>query len=216
MAGRAPFTEAESGIIDRCYLLNGEDLWEPAKNPLNRYSTIRKELGMQKMNPGYTFSKMMLENDQTISIGLVVNAKGGTKIEQWAKGSEFYKEALRRTRIAQRSGTLKGILWHQGESNPKDPKYLAKLQTLINNLRNDLDAPDLPFVAGQVNNDKVINDQIAELPKTKPFTGFTSSDGLKAMDRWHFDTDSMKLLGKRYAKEMSRIQAAQKNDRDKK
>ena len=37
------------------------DKFEPAKNPLNRYSTIRKGLGMQKMNPGYTFSKKMLK-----------------------------------------------------------------------------------------------------------------------------------------------------------
>lgn len=83
MAGRAPFTTEEGKVIKRCYLLNDKGVWEPAKNPLNIYSTIRKQAGMQKMNPGYMFAKTMLDKDKDISIGLVVNAKGGTKIEPW-------------------------------------------------------------------------------------------------------------------------------------
>jgi len=210
MAGRAPFTKEEAGPVDRCYLLNGEDQWEPAKNPLNRYSTIRKSLGMQKMNPGYAFAKTMLESDKGVSIGLVVNAKGGTSIKLWAKGSKFYKEALRRTRIACKTGTLRGILWHQGESDAKDDQYLEKLKALIGNLRSDLGAPNLPFVAGEVNNVQVINDQIGKLPEAVPYTGFASSEGLKCMDRWHFDAGSMRLLGQRYAEEMLKIHAKQK------
>jgi len=206
MAGRAPFTKKESGAIPRCYLFNGKDKWEPAKNPLNRYSTISGRLGMQKMNPGYSFSKTMLDKKKNISLGLVVNAKGGTKIEQWKKGTKFYEKTLRRVKVAQKSGTLKGILWHQGESNSKNPKgYLDKLKALIEALRKDLGIADLPFIAGQVNNVPAINDQIAKLPKTVGSTGFVSSEGLKAMDRWHFDAKSMKLLGQRYAEEILKI-----------
>ena len=124
MAGRAPFTKEESGVVQRTYLLNGEDEWELAKNPFNRYSTIRKELGMQKLNPGYTFAKTMLATAKGISIGLVVNAKGGTSIKAWSAGSKFYMEALRRTKIARRTGVLKGILWHQGESDSGNPSSL--------------------------------------------------------------------------------------------
>jgi len=212
MAGRAPFTTEESGAIQRCYLLNGEDKWEPARNPLNRYSTIRKGLGMQKMNPGYTFAKTMIEKDKDISIGLVVNAKGGTKVEQWAKGSKFHTEALKRTKVAQKSGTLMGILWHQGEGNSKDPKYLDKLKALIADIRQDLDEPNLPFIAGQINTAKCaqINALIAKLPAEVPFTGFASSDGLTTQDAAHFDPPSMKLLGQRYAEAMWKIQAKQK------
>jgi hypothetical protein len=210
MAGRAPFTKEESGVIPRCYLLNKENVLEPAKNPLNQYSTIRKGLKMQKMNPGYSFSKAMLEKNKEISIGLVVNAKGGSSIKQWTKESRFYKDAIKRTKAALKSGVIKGILWHQGESDSKDAQYLKKLEDLIKNLRNDLGIADLPFVAGQVNNLPLINDQIAKLPATVDSTGFASSEGLKAMDRWHFDAKSMKLLGARYAEEMLKIQAKQK------
>ena len=140
-----------------------------------------------------------------------VNAKGGTRIEEWGKGTKFYAEAVRRTKAAiAGGGTLKGILWHQGESNEKNPDdYLDMLKALVEDLRKDLDSPDLPFVAGQVNNLKPINDQIAKLPETVPHTAFVSSEGLKAMDRWHFDAPSMKLLGERYADEMLKLQEAE-------
>jgi hypothetical protein len=210
MAGRAPFTAAEAAVIPRCSLLNKEGKWEPAKNPFNRYSTIRKGLGMQKMNPGYAFAKTMLEKDKAISIGLVVNAKGGTSIKLWAKGSKFYKEAVKRTRLAQKTGVLKGVLWHQGESDSKDPKYLDKLKALIADLRKDLDDPKLPFVAGEVQKVKLINDQIKKLPKAVEFTGLASAKDLTTMDRWHFDAKSMKLLGKRYAEAMLKIHAKRK------
>ncbi len=206
MAGRAPFTEEQSKVITRCFLLNQTDQWEPAKNPLNRHSTIRKGLGMQKMNPGYSFSQAMLKKDSTISLGLVVNAKGGSTIDQWKKGSRFYKEALRRCKAAQQVGTLKGILWHQGESDQKTPNgYIDKLVTLVTDLRKDVGEDTLPFVAGQVNKLPAINSQIAMLPKKLPSTGFVSSDGLKTMDRWHFDAESMHRLGTGYAEEMLKL-----------
>lgn len=211
MSGRAPFTETEAAPVEGCFLLNGEDKWEPAKNPLNAHSTIRKGLNQQKLNPGYSFSIRMLEKNKGVTLGLVVNAKGGTRIEEWGKGTKFYSDAVRRTQAAQKEGgTLRGILWHQGESNEKNPEeYLEKLKSLVEDLRKDLGSPKLPFVAGQVNNLKPINDQIAKLPETVPHTAFVSSEGLKAMDRWHFDHDSMILLGARYADEMMKLQAAE-------
>ncbi|MHC4253616.1 MAG: sialate O-acetylesterase, partial [Planctomycetota bacterium] len=199
MAGRAPFTKEESGAIERCYLLDNKDMWVPARNPLNRYSTVRKGLGMQKMNPGYTFARTMLENDDAVSVGLVVNARGGTSIKKWGRKSKLYREALTRTRAARKTGVLKGVLWHQGESDAKDTRYLDKLRALIANLRKDLGEPGLPFVAGQILNERIVNDQIAKLPDAVPFTGFASSDGLKGKDRWHFDSGSMRLLGRKYA-----------------
>ena len=206
MAGRAPFTKEEAGEIERGFLLDSEDQWEPAKNPLNRHSTIRKGLGMQKMNPGFMFAKAILEKDQDITLGLVVNAKGGSSIRQWVKGGRFYGEAIRRTRSAQKTGTLKGILWHQGESDKDDADYLPKLRTLIGNLRKDLGQPKLPFVAGQIKDVPLINDQLVELPATVPDTATASSLGLTTMDRWHFDAASMRELGTRFANAMDELQ----------
>ncbi len=199
MAGRAPIGEAEKEPLARCLLLNANGEWEPASNPLNRFSTIRKGLGMQKVNPGYSFAKKLLAADKTLTVGLVVNAKGGSSIRQWKKGDKFYDEAVRRTQQAMKKGELAGVLWHQGESDQNDAEYLAKLKELIANLRKDLGSPELPFVAGQVNKVELINKQVARLPAEVPLTAFASSEGLTCMDRWHFDAKSMKTLGERYA-----------------
>lgn len=215
MAGRAKIEDGDAGVIQRCFLLNGEGEWEPATNPLNRYSSIRKNLSMQRMNPGCGFSKAMLEKSPGISIGLVVNAKGGTRIEHWKKGTLFYEEALKRARKAQGTGVMKGILWHQGESNSKNPDgYLEKLRELVMDLREDLDAPNLPFVAGQVfydparkPNTKAINTEISRLPDAVHNTGVVKSEGLTTSDSTHFDTQGMRLLGQRYAEEMLKLQA---------
>lgn len=217
MAGRATITKEESGPIDRTYLLDDEGKWEKAEAPLNRYSTIRKGLNMQKLNPGFRFAEKMVDEDESVSIGLVVNAKGGTSIKQWAKGTEFYNEAIKRTEMALKEGELKGILWHQGESDSKDSGYLEKLKTLIEDLRKDLDAPNLPFVAGQLfyhpekkANTKLVNEQLLKLPDEVPFTGCASSEGLTTYDNTHFDTEGMRTLGERYAEEMLKIQSKQK------
>lgn len=210
MSGRAPFNEEESKILKNCYLLNDKGEWTPAKNPFNIYSTIRKGGNIQKMNPGYTFCKTMLQKDSKLKLGLVVNAKGGSKIRQWKKGTRFYEEAIKRTQQAMKTGTLKGILWHQGEGDRSDSNYLVKLKTLIENFRKDFNQPKLPFVAGGINKIKSFNNLVIHLPNKVPYTGFASSEGLTAMDKWHFDNKSMKILGERYASEMIRIQSGKK------
>ena len=219
MAGRASVEEEHADPIEGCYLFNAEGKWEPAANPLNRHSTIRKRLDMQRLSPGYGFAQAMRERDDTVSIGLVVNAKGGTKIEEWERGTQFYTEALKRVHDARESGTLKGILWHQGEGNSREPDvYLAKLQSLIADLRRDLEAQDLPFVAGQVfyhpetkPHTQAINEEIARLPYVVPYTGYVSSEGLTTFDNTHFDVGSTLILGQRYAEEMIKLQ--DKSDR---
>ena len=52
-----------------------------------------------------------------------------------------------------KDGVLKGILWHQGEADSRPDRagvYEAKLHALIARLRDDLGAPDVPFIAGQM------------------------------------------------------------------
>ena len=136
--------------------------------------------------------------------------KAVQKSKSGKKGTHFYKEAITRTKAAMSKGVLKGVLWHQGEGNASEPeKYMDQLKALISDLRNDLESPDLAFVAGQIVGDEKINDVIASLPKVVPHTGVASSKGLKAFDRWHFDSDSMKLLGERYAEQILEIHEMQ-------
>jgi len=208
MAGRAEIPEDARDILDRCYLLNDKNEWEPASNPLNRHSSVRKDLAMQKLGPGYSFARKLLEKDKNIKIGLIVNARGGTKIDEWLGKSELYWGARKRTKAVLHHGTLKGVLWHQGESdiNAADG-YLEKLQTLVSNLRADFSDPNLPFVAGQIHKGPAINEQISKLPETTHATAVVTAEELITTDGTHFDTKSQLLLGERYAEQLIDLQA---------
>ena len=154
MAGRAAIPPEDAAALPNAWLLTKEGAWEPAKPPLNIHSSICKGAGMQKLNPGTQFAAKMLAANPGTSIGLIVNARGGSKIGQWDKSKKFYKDAVRRTRQAMKSGTLKGVLWHQGESDSVNASlsasYEKKLHKLISDLRQDLKAPNLPFVVGNL------------------------------------------------------------------
>lgn len=212
MAGRATIELQDQDTLNNVFLFTGneETAWEKAANPLNKYSTIRKNLKMQKLGPGYSFAKEISEQHPHQKIGLIVNAKGGSSLEEWMAGGLFYKEMISRTQKAMEHGVLKGVLWHQGESNSSRYKtYLPKISLLITSLRKDLGQPDLPFVAGQLSTDKKqrnnFNQMILELPKNVEFTAVVTSENTATIDKTHFDSKSQRLLGKRYAVEMMKL-----------
>ena len=143
-------------------------------------------------------------------IGLVVNAKGGTKIEQWLPGTEFYNETVARTKAALKYGKLKGILWHQGEANSSNYEaYPPKIIALIEALRNEFDKPDVPVVVGQIAEDKAgrenFNKMLLNLPEQIQMLGVATRNGTKTMDGSHFNAESQKKMGKRYAKQMQKL-----------
>lgn len=213
MAGRAAIESKELDTLSNVFLYKGikDELWEKAANPLNKYSSIRKRLSMQKLNPGYTFAREMAKRSKN-KIGLVVNAKGGTSIDLWMPGTEFYKEIIDRLKSAIQYGTLKGILWHQGETDATNyQSYMPKLLKLIQSLRSDLNMLDLPFIAAQLSSDKPhrkgFNTMILELPKKIKNTAVIKTKRTSTIDSTHFDAASQRLLGKRYAKEMLKLQS---------
>lgn len=198
MAGRAALEKGDDQPIDGVLLLTDKGQWEPASNPLNRYSNIHKGLAIQRFNPGDGFARMLRKAHPEATIGLVVNARGGTKIEEWTKGAPLYESTLKRIRSVP-GLKFHGVLWHQGESNAKDEKYLDKLAKMVADLRSDLGQPELPFIAGQVYGKHLVNDLIAKLPSRVPHTGVASADDLKVFDKVHFDHRSQTILGQRYA-----------------
>ncbi|MEM9158750.1 MAG: sialate O-acetylesterase, partial [Verrucomicrobiota bacterium] len=205
MAGRAPIELEDEEAIEGCLLWGAEGGWEPATNPLNRYSSIRKSLSMQQLGPGYSFAKRLRELRLDMPLGLVVNARGGTKIEEWEKGSLYFEEAIKRALEASATGRLAGIVWHQGESNSDDLDYLQKLVSLVEDLREALGEPHLPFVAGMVEGDRFVNTQIAQLPDALAFCGVASSEGIETFDASHFDSEGARIMGVRMAETMAQF-----------
>lgn len=203
--GRAPIEEKDEVALDGVDLFNGSG-WESATNPMNIYSTIRRDIDRQELGYSYTFGRTVNEVTGN-KLGLVVNARGATSIEQWTKGSEdgYFEAAIAalNTALETPNTTLKGILWHQGERNRGDIDYLDKLEVFINDLRTDLNEPSLPFIVGQISQDRVdntdFNERIKQLPNLINNTDYVSTDFLNTYDDTHFDSNGQRVLGSRYA-----------------
>lgn len=214
MAGRGTLTPEVTDTLQGVWLLNASGAFEPAVNPLNRYSTIRKDMSMQRMGPTYSFGKEMHRLSGR-PVGLVVNARGGSSINSWLKGSTdgYYEEALKRVKKAlAHGGRLRAVIWHQGEADCAHPEaYKQKLVRLMTDLRRDLGRSDLPVVVGQISRwnwtkrpegTRPFNRMIGRVKHYLPHAACVSSKGLQPyLDESdpHFDTVSQLLLGQRYA-----------------
>lgn len=210
MGGRGPITPEVEGVIPGVWVFRGQDDWVEGQNPMNVYSTIQPG-DINKVNPGYGFSFKMRTLRPDNEIGIVSNARGATGIQSWLPGTTYYNEAVQRALQAMEYGTIKGILWHQGEEDTKDPNniplYLDRVETLINALRADLGDLTLPFIAGQISRVPVsyqsFNEMILDFPGILPNTELVTSEGLTNVgDGVHFDTASQITLGERYADKM--------------
>lgn len=213
MAGRGAVTPADQVPHPRVLALNKAGEWVPAVDPIHFDKTIAG-VGL-----GRTFGLEVAAATPGVTIGLIPCAVGGSPIDSWSPGAldaatktHPWDDAMRRAKVALASGTLKGILWHQGESDAKRelaPAYAAKLAGLVARLRADLGAPGVPFIAGQLgkfadvpwDEFKVQVDRAhRELPGRVPRTAFASAEGLAHKgDKIHFDADALRELGRRYA-----------------
>ncbi len=199
MAGRAHLKDGDGKSIGTTLLFDDKGEWIQASNPLNRFATDRKVISMQRIGPGAGFAAAMNEALGDTRVGLVVNARGGSSIDQWIKGQPLYDNAIKRIKDVPRE-KFAGVIWHQGESNADDPKYIEKAQLLVKHLRQDLENEDLVFIAGEVFGDKNVNKLLNELPESISKCAVVSAKGLKVFDGVHFDRASQLELGRRYAK----------------
>lgn len=212
MAGRGYMIESDTlSNIEGVYILNKEGEVVPARNPLNQYSTVAKPYDMQQINPGLGFAQKMHAKTGR-KILLVVNARGGTSVSEWAPGNEetkFFSEAVRRTKEAMKYGELKAVLWHQGcaDSSPnKREVYLERLENMVSNLREQLGDKKLYFVAGELGpwraSSPDFNKMLQGIGDKIKYSDYVSSEGTvsRADDSDpHFSRESQIILGERYA-----------------
>lgn len=210
MAGRGTVEAIDTLINPHIWMLNKNEQWVPAREPLAFDKP--KVVGV---GPGFAFANALQQADPSVYIYLVPSAVGGSRIDLWQPGA--YDSATRRVKKAMPAGELKGIIWHQGESdcNPKlSGGYEAKLTALIKRFRSDLGNSKLPFVAGEIahfraeeNPDKqVVNKAIRTVVSNMPFCGYVETHGLQHRgDSLHFDSPSAREIGRRYAAAISSL-----------
>lgn len=221
MAGRGKVSEADRATHPRVFVLDRHDQWVPATEPLHF------DKPFAGVGPGLAFGKAMAEAEPEATIGLIPCAAGGSPIRVWQAGeywkqtdSHPYDDMLRRVAVARQRGDLAGVLWHQGEADSGQSgaaAYPHRLDDLIARLRQDLEAPDLLFVAGGMSDGWMlqkpgaikINQALTDLPARVPNTAFVSAEGLTLKDdNVHFNAASARELGLRFADTMYNLQHA--------
>lgn len=208
MAGRGIIGEVDQIVNENILSFkNGE--WVKAEEPLHN-----DKPGMAGIGPGMSFANYLQEK-YSKKIGLIPCAFGGTAINEWQKGGTLYDNAITQTISACKTSTLKGILWHQGESDTHTPTeaalYKGRLERFISDLLKDLDISGIPIIFGQLGeflkdnqthqSYDIINQVQLEMSHSEPNYGFVTTEGLKHRgDILHFDSASQRELGVRYAR----------------
>jgi hypothetical protein len=199
--------------------------WETALSPLNRCDT--------KLTFVDNFGKTMINNlPDNIKIGVGIVAVGGSKIELFDKhnyadyvatapnwmlnqinlfGGNPYARLVEMGQKAQEVGVIKGILFHQGESNSGEATWPGKVKDVYDNLITDLglDPAQTPFLVGELVTSAEggacggHNSVIAQIPATIPNSYVISAAGLPHNgDRLHFTSAACRTFGERYAMKM--------------
>lgn len=211
MAGRGTVAPQDTIPSERILTVNALNEIVLAKEPLHYY-----EPGLRGLDCGLSFAKSLLPRvPDDVSLLLIPTAVGGSAITQWL-GDSLHRDVKLMSNfqemmeVGKKHGTLKGILWHQGESDTdslKSPLYAQRLKELMGRLREMARDDDLPILIGQLgsyarnekywdNLNKVIEEYAAEDANTQLIR---TSDLHDRGDRLHFDAASQRIMGARFA-----------------
>jgi hypothetical protein len=211
MAGRGIVEPQDTVLNKRILSINKKGDLIIAKEPLHWYEPERTGLDC-----GYSFGKTMIKNiPDSISVLLIPAAVGGSSISQWL-GDSLYRNVkllsnfVSKIEMAKQYGVIKGILWHQGESdaNEKDiPYYKERLQELFTKFRSAVGNNNLPVLMGELGSfskDKehfsLINKEINDYSLQDKYTAIISTGDLKDKgDSLHFNSKGQRAMGRRFA-----------------
>ena len=188
-----------------------------------------------KLGPTDYFGRTMVEKtDSKIKVGVVVVAVGGCSIKLFdspldqgymsqqagwftqrvnAYGGKPYERLIEMAKKAQEAGVIKGIIFHQGETDAGDGQWPSKVKAVYDRILKDLGlGTDIPFLAGEVlrgGMSQGANDNIAKLPQQSKNFYVISSEGLTQPlndgMNVHFTSQEYRDLGKRYAEKMIEV-----------
>ncbi len=217
MAGRG-FVEAKDTIPhEKLFSINKKGELILAKEPLHFYEPIRTGLDC-----GVTFGREMLKyNDDYVL--LLPTAVGGSAIQQWVNDSpprhdvSLLSNFKEKVSLGKKYGTIKGILWHQGETDSSDAEnieaYHERLSILFKEFRNIVGNSQLPIIVGELgsfsenNTDwQKINTALHAYSQEDQYADYINTQDLKHKgDRIHFNSDGQREMGKRYAHKLREL-----------
>lgn len=185
-----------------------------ASEPLHHHTKDDNKIGF-----GLTFAKLLKEfSDHHSRILIIPCGYGGTgfRDDHWNEGDYLYVDAVNRVKTVIENNpesVLTSILWHQGESDVGSPSYETDLDNFIINIRNDLNAANVPFIVGGMvpfwvdQTVERIQQQhlIMTVANRHNYIGYANPElpfRIEKQDNFfdviHYDAEGQRELGKRY------------------
>ena len=188
-----------------------------------------------KLGPADYFGRTMVEKtDPQIKVGIIVVAIAGCSIDLFDKtgyanyarsqqswmtqrintyGGNPYGRMIEMAKKAQEEGVIKGIIFHQGETDAGNGQWPSKVKSVYDNIIKDLGlGSDIPFLAGEVlrsGSSSGANNNISKLPQQSKNFYVVSSEGFNQAlgdgQNVHFTSQEYRDFGKRYAEKMIEV-----------
>lgn len=208
MAGRGFIQEVPPIYNERIQMLrNGR--WQMMTEPMNYDRPVAG------ISLAASFAEAWCQQHEEDMIGLIPCAEGGSSIDEWAVDGVLFQHALHEAKFAMQQSELAGILWHQGESDSSHDNYKVyyqKLLKIVTALREELNAPDLPFIIGGLGDYlgkegfgkycteyELVNRELQQFAMEQEHCYFVTATGLTANpDGIHIDAKSQRKFGYRY------------------
>ncbi|WP_304235109.1 sialate O-acetylesterase [Jiulongibacter sediminis] len=211
MAGRGFVSPTDTLPNERILSINAEGQLIQAKEPLHWYEPPRTGLDC-----GLSFARTILQAvPEDVLILMIPTAIGGSSIYQWLEDRPHHEVPLmtnfkEKVTLAKSFGMVKGILWHQGETNANGqeiPKHAESLKKLMQQFRTVIDDQNLPVFLGQLGsysendeNWQGINEQIEKYIRSDPNANLILTGDLPEKgDKIHFNAMAQREMGRRFA-----------------
>lgn len=235
MQGQGQIEEQDKKCPERFQMMPAIDMKSQQRTKYNWYTATPPLCsGGGKISPADYFGRRMVEKlPSKIKIGVINVAVSGCKIELFDEqkkdayissiqedwlinlisqyNNDPFKVLVDAAKEAQKSGVIRGILMHQGESNYCEEEWPKKVKKVYEDLLRELDlkAEKVPLLAGEVVTAQYKgscsrhNEYVAKLPEVIPTCYVISAENLEDQgDRLHFSTAAYRLFGMRYADKM--------------
>ena len=208
MAGRGFINEVPMICNERILMLRNAG-WQMMAEPIN-YDRPNAGIGLAG-----SFAAMWCMEHEGEQIGLIPCAEGGSSLDDWAVDNNLFKNAVIQAGFAMQDSELIGILWHQGESDSYGggyQTYYKKLQVIIESLRKELNAFEVPLIIGGLGDFlgkngfglncteyELVNEQLLKFAREQENSCFVTAEGLTPNpDGIHMDAVSQRRFGVRY------------------
>ena len=238
MEGQGNIEQQDKSVDERFQVLWAADNGSCSGKTKGKWSTAVPPLAHcqgAKLGPTDYFGRTMVEKtDPQIKVGVIVVAVAGCSIQLFDKdsyanyarsqqswmtqrindyGGNPYGRLIEMAKKAQEEGVIKGIIFHQGETDAGDGNWPSAVKKVYDNIIKDLGLEnDIPFLAGEVLRSGVskgANNNIAKLPQQSKNFYVVSSEGFNQAlgdgQNVHFTSQEYRDFGKRYAEKMIEV-----------